>query len=268
MCSIDTWWWLTFAAILLSGFFGGLARYHWERLEGNSNGSWYRYSILGVAAAFLVPLFLNTISSTLLDEVHSHPQKMYVLIGFCLAAGTFAKQFLGSVARKALEFSKEARAMAERAQDSARLAERDAKRADNRAIAMYDVLKHIDADQIDDALRELGEILDTDSENAEAWVWNAYCLKRKGRYDEAIANVQTALRLEGREVVSWLYNMACYQSLAGQTAGEVAQTLARATAACNTRRQLHHLQVDLQNDGDFDSVRRSKEFSAVLATFA
>ena len=98
MCEPIWWWWIVFLTIFFSGLFGGIARFHWEKLDGGNNLSVLGFACLGVAAAFMVPLFLNTISSTLVSDSRNDPMKLFVLIGFCIAAATAAKQFIGSLA--------------------------------------------------------------------------------------------------------------------------------------------------------------------------
>lgn len=61
-------------------------------------------------------------------------------------AGVFAKQFMGSVARKALELSKQASATAKEAKKVAETADTTARSADNRAISLYQALQLRGAD--------------------------------------------------------------------------------------------------------------------------
>lgn len=231
----DMWWWKVFFIILLSGAMGGFARYQWDKTEENANLKFpFSFMIMGVAAAFLVPLFLNTISSTLIQDTRNDPSKLFILIGFCIAAAIYAKQFIGSVAKKALEESekalaesKKAKVLATEAKQSAKFAESNARSADNRAIALYKPLELINNENYADALFELENVIAFDPNNAEAWSWKAYCLKRQQKYAAAVSAIETALGLEGKEVCTWLYNLACYKCLANADLSEVIAALER-----------------------------------------
>lgn len=98
--------------ILLCGLLGGLAnwvlreRYIRGTGEPNmeSNGMQLReYLVLGVVASFVVPLFLNMISSNLLADTHDEPYKWFVFAGFCLLAAVFSRSFLESMYSKVIK---------------------------------------------------------------------------------------------------------------------------------------------------------------------
>lgn len=55
---------------------------------------------LGVGASFLVPLFLNTISSNLIIEVKDDFSKLVVFTGFCLIASIFSRNFIFALSKK------------------------------------------------------------------------------------------------------------------------------------------------------------------------
>lgn len=265
MCGFVLWWWLIFAAIFLSGAFGGLARHRWEVGEGAGKEGCLTFVLLGVAAAFLVPLFLNTISSSLLRDIPDEPNKLFILIGFCVAAGAFAKQFIGSVSEKALKLSKQASMVANEAKASANEASTTARSADNRAIALFQALSLIDKSDFEGALDAIARIIEDDPENAEAFAWQGYCLKRKGLFREAVGSMLRALEVEGREVHTWLYNLACYQCLDGATGETVVATLKRALTSASVRRRLS-FKSDLQDDVDFDNLKQNAEFLDFLAS--
>lgn len=265
MCEVVPWWWLTFLTIVLSGAFGGVARYCWETSEGNGKEGLLPYVVMGVAASFLVPLFLNTISSSLIFDLQKEQGKFFILIGFCVAAGSFAKQFIGSVAKKALELSRQANQTALQAQETAKVAESDARSADNRAIAVYTVLSLVEQNKISDALLEVDRVLAGDPSNAEAWAWKGYCLKRTGQPAEAVRSIERALKEERREVHAWLYNLACYQCLASVDTASILATLRRAYASA-PEGQKSQLKSDLQSDEDFDRIRNEPEFSSFVTS--
>jgi hypothetical protein len=76
-------------------------------------GLW-RSLLLGIGAAFLVPLFLNMISSTLVDNIHN-PEKGYdypkvlVFLGFCLVASISSTAFIKTISDRVLKLAEEAK---------------------------------------------------------------------------------------------------------------------------------------------------------------
>lgn len=265
MCSPVVWWWILFSTILLAGAFGGYARYQWELSEGNGKEGAWVFIVTGVASSFLVPLFLNTISSSLIKDIPKEQEKLLILIGFSVAAGAFAKQFIGSVAKKALELSKQANQVAIEARQVAVAAGTEARSADNRALALHKVLNLVESAKYPEALVELKEVLAADPKNSEAHAWAAYCHKRLNDLKSAVNAMTTALLVEDREVHSWLYNLACYQALAGTPAEEVIATLERARRAATTA-QLAGLAEDLRADADFDILRGVDIYESFVAS--
>lgn len=63
--------------------------------------------LYGVIAAFLVPLFLNTISSNLIENIGKDVQSIYIFIGFCLIASISSKVFITTLTEKTLNSLKE-----------------------------------------------------------------------------------------------------------------------------------------------------------------
>ena len=53
--------------------------------------------VIGISATILVPLFLSTISSTLMDEADKNHLKYFVFAGFCLLAAIFSRKFILSM---------------------------------------------------------------------------------------------------------------------------------------------------------------------------
>jgi hypothetical protein len=91
--------------MLISGTFGGLINYFINNEEKKKLCILY-----GLAASFMVPLFLNMISSNLLEQIHGSeskpgdPLKYFVFTGFCLVAAissrTFIKNMIISILKK------------------------------------------------------------------------------------------------------------------------------------------------------------------------
>jgi DNA-binding MarR family transcriptional regulator len=79
--------------------------------------------MLGVGASFLVPLFLNTISSSLLDDIRTKPDHLstniLVFFGFCLVGAISSKTFIQTISKRILEEAREAKKAAKAASKKA-----------------------------------------------------------------------------------------------------------------------------------------------------
>lgn len=101
--------------IVSAGLFGGLINYHLESPEQGSTRNLWRSLIVGTGASFLVPLFLNMISSNLLDVIRgssntpSDLSKLFVFAGFCLVASISSKAFITTISDRVLREAREAR---------------------------------------------------------------------------------------------------------------------------------------------------------------
>jgi hypothetical protein len=91
----------------------------------------YRSLLLGIGAAFLVPLFLNMISSTLVENIHS-PEKGYdypkilVFLGFCLVAAISSTAFIKTISERVIKLAEEAKETGREAKEEALQAKRQA----------------------------------------------------------------------------------------------------------------------------------------------
>lgn len=70
--------------------------------------SWWGYVLLGIIAAAVVPLFLNTISSNLLETGQSNWLIIFIFFGFCLIAALFSRSFLESMYSRVIRQAKKA----------------------------------------------------------------------------------------------------------------------------------------------------------------
>jgi len=91
--------------MILSGFLGGTANFFisYSSDKKADNKSYWGYVILGIVAAFVVPLFLNMISSNLLEIGQSNPIRLFVFCGFCLIAAVFSHRFLENIYSKVIQ---------------------------------------------------------------------------------------------------------------------------------------------------------------------
>ena len=110
--------------MLFAGFLGGTVNYfqtYAKKEEGGSRKYW-TCIIIGLAASFLVPLFLKTISSNLINCTNAGcPQALdyLVFLGICLIAAIFSRRFIDSIAARILKKVEEAKEDAKEAKEDA-----------------------------------------------------------------------------------------------------------------------------------------------------
>ncbi len=111
--------------MLSCGVLGGLINFFLLKEKQDSPLSWWQHAVIGIGASFMVPLFLNMISSGLIDQVQgsaSHPpdySKLLVLAGFCLVAAISSRAFITSMSDRVLREVKEVKQEAAKAQEEA-----------------------------------------------------------------------------------------------------------------------------------------------------
>jgi len=83
--SLDGYMLVVLGIMVATGILGGVANYFLsDRQAAASHRDMIRYALLGVVAALTVPLFLNMISSNLLEAARTRPVDIFVFGGFCL----------------------------------------------------------------------------------------------------------------------------------------------------------------------------------------
>jgi DNA-binding MarR family transcriptional regulator len=116
--SLEFYMWILIAVMLLAGSFGGLINYFLLLKNDPENASVPKSIIIGVGASFLVPLFLNMISSNLIEsikgttEVPGDHSKLLVFAGFCLIAAISSTAFIQTLSDRILSEAKAARKQA------------------------------------------------------------------------------------------------------------------------------------------------------------
>lgn len=91
------------AIMIVSGVIGGIASYCASEIAPEETHPAIKRVALGIAAAFVVPLFLNMISSSILTDAQQTPIYYLVFAGFCIAAAFSSKAFLTSVSKSILD---------------------------------------------------------------------------------------------------------------------------------------------------------------------
>ena len=101
---VDSYMLLVLSIMITAGILGGIANYFVA--ERHAEFAWrdlFKYAVLGVVTALIVPLFLNMISSNLLDLARTRPINLFVFAGFCLIAVLFARRFLESLSARLIQ---------------------------------------------------------------------------------------------------------------------------------------------------------------------
>nr|WP_316640018.1 YEATS-associated helix-containing protein [uncultured Roseateles sp.] len=95
--------------MLTAGALGGLVNYFLSDPEQEKRLAWWQHVFVGVAASFMVPLFLNMISGDLIDKIRGTTEKpgdyskLFVLAGFCLVAAVSSRAFIKSLSERVLQ---------------------------------------------------------------------------------------------------------------------------------------------------------------------
>ena len=102
------------AVMLVTGMFGGYLNYlnDFDTLEKEEKTGKIRmkYILLGIGAAFLIPLFLKMIESNIISGQDNLDYLIFA--GFCLVAAIFSRRFISSIGDKILEAAKNAQKVA------------------------------------------------------------------------------------------------------------------------------------------------------------
>ncbi len=99
--AIDNHLILILGIMVATGILGGVANYFLNERESASpwrTGS--RYAVLGVVASLTVPLFLNMISSHMLEATRLKSSELFVFAGFCLLYVVVSRRFFENLAVK------------------------------------------------------------------------------------------------------------------------------------------------------------------------
>lgn len=101
--ALDAYLLVVLLIVVAAGLLGGMANYFLsDRLPELVRRDWAKYPMLGVVAALTVPLFLNMISSNLLETARTRPADLFVFTGFCLIYVIASRRLFENVAGKLL----------------------------------------------------------------------------------------------------------------------------------------------------------------------
>ncbi|WP_293997324.1 YEATS-associated helix-containing protein [Sphaerotilus sp.] len=132
---------LTITGVMLAaGAVGGLVNGFLAEAPEAARLAWWQHVVIGVTAAFMVPLFLTMISADLIDKIRGtaghggDPALLLNLAGFCLVASVSSRAFIGSLTDRLLREVRDARAQADAATATAEQARQRAADATQAAL--------------------------------------------------------------------------------------------------------------------------------------
>jgi hypothetical protein len=127
--------------MLLSGALGGLVNGFLSEAPDKARLAWWKHVVIGITAAFMVPLFLAMISADLIDKIRGtsgqagNPVLLLNLAGFCLVAAVSSRAFIGSLTERLMREVRDARAQADAATTTAEQARQRAADATEAALS-------------------------------------------------------------------------------------------------------------------------------------
>jgi hypothetical protein len=108
----DQYIWMLAAVMLVAGVLGGTVNHFVTHEADAPKLTLSRALLVGITASFMVPLFLNMISSDLLEQVRGDTSKLLVFGGFCLIAAVSSRAFTRTVPDRILHELKQAKSEA------------------------------------------------------------------------------------------------------------------------------------------------------------
>ena len=118
--------WIIGTVMLAAGVLGGSINFFISEQKEEKPLPWWQHVIVGTGASFMVPLFLNMISSNLLKEIRGEGKeptgdllKLFVLAGFCIVAAVSSRAFIRTISDRLLQEVKDVRAVAQDARAEA-----------------------------------------------------------------------------------------------------------------------------------------------------
>lgn len=109
------------AVMSIAGVFGGLINYYQLTQERDDEAALPRCIVLGIGAAFLVPVILFFVQSDLITEIQEDPSRLLIYTGFCLIVAIGSRLVLTSTPKRILREAQVARNQVEAMQHELRV---------------------------------------------------------------------------------------------------------------------------------------------------
>lgn len=101
------------SVMLIAGVFGGLVNFYQMNQGENDPAGLPRCIVMGVGAAFLVPVVLNLVNSDLILEIQGDPSRLLIYTGYCLIAAVASRIVITSTTDRILREAAQARALSD-----------------------------------------------------------------------------------------------------------------------------------------------------------
>jgi predicted transcriptional regulator len=121
---MEPYLWFLLGVMLAAGLLGGAINHFLSQDDDPNRFTMLRSLLVGIGASFMVPLFLNMISSNLIDSIKGSAtspgdkSKFFVFAGFCLVAAISSRAFISTLSDRILKEAKEAKSEAREAKAS------------------------------------------------------------------------------------------------------------------------------------------------------
>ncbi|MEY8205952.1 MAG: hypothetical protein RPR40_12895 [Bermanella sp.] len=99
--------------MLLAGIFGGLVNYYMYGENDPDAISLPRCLVVGIGAAFLVPVILDLVNSELILETQGDPSRLLIFTGFCLISAIASRFFITNMTDRILDAARHAKEQSE-----------------------------------------------------------------------------------------------------------------------------------------------------------
>ncbi|WP_027329537.1 YEATS-associated helix-containing protein [Marinimicrobium agarilyticum] len=109
------------AVMSIAGVFGGLINYYQMTQEREDDAALPRCIVMGIGAAFLVPVILFFVQSDLITEIRDDPSRLLIYTGFCLIVAIASRLVLTSTPKRILREAMAARTQVEDMQHELRI---------------------------------------------------------------------------------------------------------------------------------------------------
>jgi tetratricopeptide (TPR) repeat protein len=235
---------------------------HLTNLYGSSNtaDSLRTCLVLEVGASFLVPFFLDSISSDLIRQTKADKSKLFVFAGFCLLFAISSRAFIKNLSDKVVKEVHDAR-------NTAEVAIRESEQAQKQIEAnitvglLYDEAQfYLDNGHLAMALNSYDRIMAMHPDSLKPYVKKARVYKLAKKYDEAIEQLTAGIEKCPQDpfIYQAFYNRACYKTLSGSHAkDEIINDLRRAIDLHPVYKQYAPYDPDLgalHDDPDFKRI--------------
>ena len=116
---------LVLITMFIAGCIGGLINSFLTDPKTENALPWWKHIVIGVGAAFMIPVFLNMISSKLIADIKPPPMEpsnvanLLILGGFCLVAAVSSRAFIRSLTDRVLQDISKAKKDAQEAKQDA-----------------------------------------------------------------------------------------------------------------------------------------------------